>query len=258
MQRDCTRKPGLESLKVTLSILCLKFFTLFVCIGFTGIDQSYEAPEKPDLVLKGGQWSVDDSLSKLVEMLRRQVGIILIFCEYLSLLVALLQHIIPIDSKQTLEELFVSPERLEEVMEEAEEMPKLTINKLDLQWVQVCLFLDPLPFFHTTNLQVLSEGWAMPLKGFMREREYLQCLHFATLLDGGVVSQSVPIVLPVTDEEKEKLEEEEAIALVYEGRIVAVMRSPEFFPHRKEERCSRQFGTTNKGHPYIKVCLQSS
>lgn len=93
----------------------------------------------------------------------------------------------------------------------------------------------------------------MPLKGFMREREYLQCLHFATLLDGGVVSQSVPIVLPVTDEDKEKLEEEEAIALVYEGRIVAVMRSPEFFPHRKEERCSRQFGTTNKGHPYIKV-----
>ena len=138
-------------------------------------------------------------------------------------------------------------------MEEAEEMPKITINKLDLQWVQVCF----LPFFFcqfiSVTFQVLSEGWAMPLKGFMREREYLQCLHYATLLDGGVVSQSVPIVLPVTDEEKEKLEEEEAIALVYEGRIVAVMRSPEFFPHRKEERCSRQFGTTNKGHPYIKV-----
>ena len=200
---------------------------------------------------------MDDSLSKLVEMLRRQVGIILTSCESLLLFVALFQHIIPIDSKQTLEELFVSPERLEEVMEEAEEMPKLAINKLDLQWVQVCTYFFPHFYsFTTTYLQVLSEGWAIPLKGFMREREYLQCLHFATLLDGGVVSQSVPIVLPVTDEEKEKLEEEEAIALVYEGRIIAVMRSPEFFPHRKEERCSRQFGTTNKGHPYIKVCLQ--
>ena len=39
--------------------------------------------------------------------------------------------------------------------------------QLDLEWVQV-----------------LSEGWASPLKGFMREREFLQVLHFGTLLDG--------------------------------------------------------------------------
>lgn len=39
--------------------------------------------------------------------------------------------------------------------------------QLDLQWVQV-----------------LSEGWASPLKGFMREKEYLQVIHFGTLLDG--------------------------------------------------------------------------
>ena len=30
-------------------------------------------------------------------------------------------------------------------------------------------------------------------------------------------------------------------------------RSPEFYPHRKEERCARQFGTTNPDHPCIKV-----
>lgn len=39
--------------------------------------------------------------------------------------------------------------------------------QLDLQWVQV-----------------LSEGWATPLTGFMREAEYLQVLHFGTLLNG--------------------------------------------------------------------------
>jgi 3'-phosphoadenosine 5'-phosphosulfate synthase len=33
-------------------------------------------------------------------------------------------------------------------------------------------------------VQVLAEGWASPLKGFMREREFLQVLHFNTLLDG--------------------------------------------------------------------------
>ena len=39
--------------------------------------------------------------------------------------------------------------------------------QIDVQWVQV-----------------LSEGWATPLRGFMREREYLQSLHFGALLDG--------------------------------------------------------------------------
>lgn len=47
--------------------------------------------------------------------------------------------------------------------------PAFPVLQLDLQWVQV-----------------LSEGWATPLKGFMREKEYLQVIHFGTLLDGMV------------------------------------------------------------------------
>lgn len=45
--------------------------------------------------------------------------------------------------------------------------PLTSVLQLDMQWVQV-----------------LAEGWATPLNGFMREREYLQCLHFDCLLDG--------------------------------------------------------------------------
>ena len=41
-------------------------------------------------------------------------------------------------------------------------------NKIELQWVQV-----------------LSEGWAHPLTGFMREDEYLQTLHFGCLRKNG-------------------------------------------------------------------------
>ena len=36
-----------------------------------------------------------------------------------------------------------------------------------------------------------------------------------------------------------------------------MIRDPEFYEHRKEERCARQFGTTNKEHPYIKMINQS-
>ena len=45
--------------------------------------------------------------------------------------------------------------------EESLSLFNLYINEIELQW-----------------LQVLSEGWAYPLQGFMRENEYLECLHF--------------------------------------------------------------------------------
>lgn len=109
---------------------------------------------------------------------------------------------------------------------------------MDLQWVQV-----------------LSEGWATPLTGFMREREFLQSQHFGCLLDGGVTNQSIPIVLPVATSDKERLDGSSAFALQYRGKVVAILRTPEFYDHRKEERCSRQFGTSNKGHPYVQVFL---
>lgn len=61
------------------------------------------------------------------------------------------------------------------------------------------------------------------------------------------------MVLPVHTEIKERASGASALALVYNGRSIAVLRSPEFYPHRKEERCCRQFGIYNTDHPYIKV-----
>lgn len=72
-----------------------------------------------------------------------------------------------------LQELFVPHNNVDNVKKEAESLAYVDITKLDLQW-----------------LQVLSEGWASPLRGFMREQEYLQCQHFSCLLDGNVVNPS--------------------------------------------------------------------
>lgn len=54
-------------------------------------------------------------------------------------------------------ELFVAENKLHSVERELLELPSLAITKIDLQWVQI-----------------LSEGWAMPLKGFMNKNQYLQ------------------------------------------------------------------------------------
>lgn len=76
------------------------------------------------------------------------------------------------------------------------------------------------------------------------------------VVSGGVINLSVPVVLPVSTADKERLDGVTAMALVYEGRRVAILRNPEFYEHRKEERCARQWGTTCKDHPYIKVRLR--
>jgi 3'-phosphoadenosine 5'-phosphosulfate synthase len=124
---------------------------------------------------------------------------------------------------------------------EASKLASLTITEIDFQW-----------------LHVLSEGWASPLKGFMRESEYLQALHFNALRlpDGSFVNMSVPIVLALSDEDKTRLADESAITLCYPADTPrAILRNPEFYSHQKEERIARTFGTTHPEHPYIEKVL---
>ncbi|XP_076369201.1 bifunctional 3'-phosphoadenosine 5'-phosphosulfate synthase-like isoform X1 [Tachypleus tridentatus] len=189
--------------------------------GFTGIDSAYEKPSHPDLVIKAGQLSVQDSVQCVVGLLKDK-------------------GIIPESAVDSVKELFVSKNRENSAKDEAESLPFINITEVDLQWVQV-----------------LSEGWATPMKGFMREREYLQCMHFGCLLDDGVTNQSIPIVLPVSTEDKENLIDSSAIALRHQGKCYAILRHPEFYEHRKEERCCRQFGTNDLGHPYVKMIYES-
>ncbi|XP_077505678.1 3'-phosphoadenosine 5'-phosphosulfate synthase isoform X1 [Amblyomma americanum] len=189
--------------------------------GFTGIDMPYEAPDTPDLLIKAGKDTIKDCVQQVVELLRER-------------------GVIPGSVVDCVKELFVSPERLPAMMAEAAGLPSVEISKVDLQWVQV-----------------LSEGWATPLTGFMREAEFLQSQHFGCYLEGGVTNQSIPIVLPVTTEDMKRLENEPAFALKHNGKVYAVLRQPEFYPHRKEERCSRQFGTSCRGHPYINMIYES-
>lgn len=126
---------------------------------------------------------------------------------------------------------------------EAENMPSVTVSDVDMQWIHV-----------------LSEGWATPLKGFMKECEYLQSQHFNSirLPDGSLSNMSIPIVLAINDEQKAQLEGKEAFALKSpEGEIVAIMRNFEIYVHNKEERCARTFGLTDERHPYAQVIYES-
>ncbi|XP_057776871.1 ATP sulfurylase 2 isoform X2 [Salvia miltiorrhiza] len=127
---------------------------------------------------------------------------------------------------------------------EAEALPKVRLSKIDVEWVHV-----------------VSEGWASPLKGFMREDEYLQSLHFncVRMEDGSLVNMSLPIVLPIDDEVKGQIGDSSSVALVgTDGDLVAILSSIEIYKHNKEERIARTWGTTAPGLPYVEEVISAA
>lgn len=105
--------------------------------GFTGIDQPYEIPDNPDLVLKTAELDVEQCIQTVITFLIEN----------------------DIIEPETIEpiELFVPENKKQILIEEAASLESIELDKISLQW-----------------LQVLSEGWATPLRGFMREKEYLR------------------------------------------------------------------------------------
>ncbi|RWS14346.1 bifunctional 3', partial [Dinothrombium tinctorium] len=186
--------------------------------GMTGIDSPYERPKNPDLILKTTQYTPEECMKQVIDLL-------------------VLKGILTKPATSGIQELFVSANEQLKKQKEANSLPSLEISEIDLQWVQV-----------------LSEGWATPLKGFMRENEYLQCIHFGMVDEH---NQTIPIVLAVSTEDRNRLETASVFSLKYNNKCYAILKNPEFFEHRKEERCCRIFGTCNMEHPLVKMIFQS-
>ena len=133
-------------------------------------------------------------------------------------------------------DLVVPDTQRSERMAETINLPRLEITDYDLQWIHI-----------------LSEGWASPLRGFMRESAFLQSSHFNAIRqeDGSWVNQSIPITLDVSSGDRERLIDSPRIALCFNGTPVAILIDPEFYAHQKEERVARTIGLTHVGHPTV-------
>jgi len=121
--------------------------------GFTGIDSEYEAPLNADLILNAGTETEAESIQRVLQFLYEK-GILPETAMYQL-------------CGQPVRQLFVidEDEKLA-IIEESQGAPEIELSLVDLQW-----------------LQTLAEGWASPLSGFMRERQYLQCLHHGQIYD---------------------------------------------------------------------------
>jgi 3'-phosphoadenosine 5'-phosphosulfate synthase len=222
--------------------------------GFTGVDDPYEPPEHPEIPLKNQEMSVQEAVDVIMRKLVKE-----------GVLVGgpTLPNGLPYpDGDEIINMIMPSHKAATKKVEAETTLPKVLLTDIDVNW-----------------LHTIADGWAAPLKGFMREGTLLQTIHFNSILVDPFnitgsknfnemktnfldfktvppkrVSMSVPIVLPITAYTKRAIElsGKNSVALYNKhGKILGVLHNPEIYVNRKEEIVSRIFGVVDPGHPYI-------
>ena len=102
-----------------------------------------------------------------------------------------------------------------------------------------------------SDLELIGIGGFSPLTGFMNKADYTAVVE-DTHLENGLV-WSIPITLPVTEEEADQLEIGEHVALYGEdGELYGTLKLEEKYKYDKEKEAKLVYGTTEAAHPGVK------
>src|SRR5438309_5762763 len=102
----------------------------------------------------------------------------------------------------------------------------------------------------------LAEGVFAPLDGFMRRDDYESVLRDMRTASGAI--WSLPVCLPVTDDEVAALRGHATASLVHDRRHVADVSVGDVYDYDKESEAKHAFGTTEDAHPGVAALARQS
>lgn len=106
-----------------------------------------------------------------------------------------------------------------------------------------------------SDLELIAIGAFSPLTGFMERDDYLSVVQNMRLSNGLV--WSLPITLPVTIAEAERLTIGDDIALKGpDGVVYGILRLTEKFAYDKEFEALHVYGTTDRAHPGVQKIME--
>jgi sulfate adenylyltransferase len=100
-----------------------------------------------------------------------------------------------------------------------------------------------------SDLELLAVGAVSPNRGFMRKDDYSSVVNEMRLANE--LPWSLPITLPVGDDELGRVKEGQQAAITHEGRPVAIIDVEEIFEFEPLEEAQRTYGTTDEKHPGV-------
>ncbi|WP_028783981.1 sulfate adenylyltransferase [Thalassobacillus devorans] len=128
----------------------------------------------------------------------------------------------------------LSKQEKEKAVENAKSLKQITANP----WV-------------ISDLELIGIGGFSPLEGFMGQKDYERVVKELRLSDGNI--WSIPITLPVTEDQAEEIETGEEVALAGEdGVIYGTIQVEEKYTYDKELEAQYVYGTIEEAHPGVK------
>ena len=229
---------------------------------FTGIDDPYEEPENPELVVETDKESVEECATRILAKLT-ELG-------YLDPAEVLGDESEMLTVSDPVEDLRIrssQPQETREVMNGVTDGllephgGELVINMVDVaeckEWQERAKVLPRLLLNsrQLADLEMLAVGAYSPLTGFMVQSDYLSVVNDMHLSSG--LSWPIPITLSASQELGLTLEEGSQVALVdAKGEVRAVMTIEEKYHYNKQLEARMVYRTVDEFHPGVRALYQ--
>jgi sulfate adenylyltransferase/3'-phosphoadenosine 5'-phosphosulfate synthase len=209
--------------------------------NFTGVNDPYEEPENPELILDTASETIEESALRVVQLLEERgyvpsgtvsaVGGHAAAARAASAAKRTPGPSVPHGGTLVNREL--EGDALEAAIAHAKELPRLTLDDRE-----------------QSDLEMIGVGALSPLTGFMRRLDYETVVESMRLSDGLI--WALPVTKAVSKEEAQSLKEGQEVTLVNEaGDAMAIMQVTDIFGYDKTREAERCFGTTETAHPGV-------
>ena len=196
--------------------------------GFTGVDDPYEPPLAPEVVVHSDLESLPESLAKIIARLE-ELGYVGRGSHPLP---ATRRGLVPPHGGELVDR-FVHGEARARLLERATGLRQV---RLDVRGA--------------SDLELIGIGAYSPLRGFMTSRDYLRVVRERRLENGLV--WSIPITLAMATDEAAGIAPATEVALRSpDGRIVAVLEVADRWSPDKEFEAREVYGTSDDAHPGV-------